>query len=145
MIEELSDNLVGKKSRIKVIEKRIKNLEEQINDIAVYRKTKRIIDNVPKLWGSERYRHEHESEFILYAAAEKSLRKAFGGIKLPLIKELRTEQKELRDEIDKLRNEISNEKPKLDELKNMRRNIELFIDDYDWHNDEQQKERSAEL
>ena len=144
-IADLSDNYAAKKSRIKNIEKRIKLLEEQINDIDVYRKTKPVVDNVPKLWGAEKYRHEHESEFILYAAAEKSLKKSFGGGKLPLIKELRAEQKKLRAEAEKLRDEISNDKPQLDELKNMRKNIETFLGNDNRLSHGKHNKRSGEL
>lgn len=144
-IANLSDNYAAKKARIKDIEKRIKQLEEQINDIDVYRKTKPVVSNVPKLWGSEKYRHEHESEFILYAAAEKSLKKSFGGGKLPLIKDLRAEHKRLRAEAEKLKAEINNEKPQLDELKNMRQNIEMFLGDYDRRDQERQNKYSGEL
>lgn len=138
-ISELSDKLYEKKERSKANEKRIKVLEEQIKDIEVYRKTKPVVEGVPKHFGKEKYRHEHEAEFILYAAAERSIKKAFGGKKLPLIKELKAEQKKLRTEADKLWAEIKNERPQLDELKNIRRNIEKFLgnDDrqtYNLHN-----------
>lgn len=144
-IADLSDRSAGKKARIKEIEKRVKVLEEQIHDIDVYRKTKPVVEGVPKLFGADKYRHEHEAEFILYAAAEKPLKKSFGGGKIPLIKDLRAEQKKLRAEADKLRNEFSNEKPQLDELKNMRRNIEMFLGNDEQRSQKQQNKRSGEL
>ena len=144
-IAELSEQSAGKKMRVKAAEKRIKVLEEQINDIVVYRKTKPVVEGVPKLFGAEKYRHEHEADFILYAAAEKSLKKHFGGEKLPLIKDLRAEQRKLRAEIEKLKSDISNEKPQLDELKNMRRNIEMFLGDDDRKSQGRQNKRSGEL
>ncbi len=81
-ISELSDKLYEKKEISKANEKRIKVLEEQIKDIEVYRKTKPVVEGVPKHFGKEKYRHEHEAEFILYAAAERSIKKSFGGKKL---------------------------------------------------------------
>jgi len=144
-IAEMGDEYSGKKDRIKDIEKRIKALEEQINDIDVYRKTKPIVDGVPKHFGIDRYMREHESEFILYAAAERSLKKNFGDGKLPLIKELRAEQKELRVEKDKLKGQINDEKPPLDELKTMRKNIDLFMGVDDRAEQRRTKKRSGEL
>ena len=73
------------------------------------------------------------------------LKKHFGGEKLPLIKELRAEQKKLRAEIEKLKSDISNEKPQLDELKNMRRNIEMFLGDDNQRNQGLRNKRSGEL
>ncbi|WP_294411275.1 hypothetical protein [uncultured Ruminococcus sp.] len=144
-ISELSDKLYEKKERSKANEKRIKILEEQIKDIEVYRKTKPIVEGVPKHFGKEKYRHEHEAEFILYAAAERSIKKAFGDKKLPLIKELRAEQKKLRSEADKLWAEFKNEKPQLDELKNMKRNIEKFLGNDDRQTRNHRNRSSDEL
>ena len=87
----------------------------------------------------------NEADFILYAAAEKSLKKNFVGEKIPLIKELRAEQRKLRAEIEKLKSEIGNEKPQLDELKNMRRNIEMFLGDDNQRNQGLRNKRSGEL
>lgn len=144
-IADLSERSAGKKTRIKEIEKRIKVLEEQINDIDVYRKTKPVVEGVPKVFGADKYRHEHEAEFIIYAAAEKSLKKSFSGGTLPLIKELRAEQKKLRAEAERLKGELGNDKPQLDELKNMRRNIEMFLGDDERQSQEQRNKRTGEL
>lgn len=144
-ISELSDVNDNKRERLKTTEKRIKILEEQIHDIDFYRKTKPVVEGVPKHFGKDKYRNEHETEFILYAAAERSLKKHFNGCKLPLIKELRTEQKKLRTEVEKLKNEIRDEKPQLDELKNMRRNIEMFLGHDNSQSHERKPKRTGEL
>ena len=44
-----------------------------------------------------------------------------------------------------MKSEISNKKPQLDELKNMRRNIEQFLGDDDWRSQGRRKKRSGEL
>ena len=93
----------------------------------------------------DKYRHEHETEFILYTAAESYLKKHFSWGKLPLIKELRTEQKKLRNEVEKLKNEIRDEKPQLEELKNMRRNIAMFLGRDDCQSHEWNPKRTGEL
>ena len=144
-ISELSDLNYNKRERLKTIEKRIKILEEQIHDIDVYRKTKPVVEGIPKHFGKDKYKNEHESEFILYAAAEKSLKKHFSRGKLPLIKELRAEQKKLRTEAEKLKSEICNEKPILEELKNMRRNIEMFLGCDDSQSHERNPKWTGEL
>ncbi|WP_028515037.1 hypothetical protein [Ruminococcus flavefaciens] len=144
-ISELSDKLYEKKERSKANEKRIKILEEQIKDIEVYRKTKPVVEGGPKHFGKEKYRHEHEAEFILYAAAERSIKKAFGDKKLPLIKELRAEQKKLRTEADKLWAEIKNERPQLDELRKMKNNIDCFLNSDNQHDRSRDRKRYNEL
>ena len=144
-ISELSDKLYEKKEISKANEKRIKVLEEQIKDIEVYRKTKPVVEGVHKHFGKEKYRHEHEAEFILYAATERSIKKAFGGKKLPLIKELRAEQKKLRTEADKLWAEIKNERPQLDELRKMKNNIDRFLNSDNQHDRSRDRKRYNEL
>ena len=69
----------------------------------------------------------------------------YGRHKLPLIKELRAEQKKLRTEVEKLKNEIRDEKPQLEELKNMRRNIEMFLGRDDCQRHERNYKRTGEL
>ena len=144
-ISELSDTVNNKKERLKTAEKRIKVLEEQIRDIDVYRKTKPVVEGVPKHFGKDKYRNEHEAEFILHAAAERSLKKQFSGGKIPLIKELRAEQKQLRTEVDKLYTEIRSEKPQLDDLRKMRNNIDLFLNSGKQHERSRNRKRSDEL
>lgn len=144
-ISELSDVNNDKRGRLKAAEKRIKNLEEQIHDIDVFRQTKSVVEEVPKHFGKDKYRSEHETEFILYAAAEKSLKRHFSGCKLPLIKELRTEQKKLKAEVEKLKNEIHNEEPQLKELKNMRRNVAIFLGQDECNNQNVQRRISRTL
>lgn len=81
----------------------------------------------------------------MFTAAEKSLKKSFGNDKVPLIKELRAEQKKLKAERENLNSKLGYEKPKLDELKNMRKNINLFLGVSDTQEQERQRKRSGEL
>ena len=55
------------------------------------------------------------------------MKKYFGDSSLPLIKELRGEQRRLRGEREKMSSEILNDKRELDEMKNMRKNVEVFL------------------
>jgi hypothetical protein len=48
---------------LKTTEKRIKILEEPIHDIDVYRKTKPVVEVIPKHFGKDKYRNEHEAEY----------------------------------------------------------------------------------
>ena len=74
-----------------------------------------------------------------------SIKKAFGDKKLPLIKELRAEQKKLRSEADKLWAEIKNERPQLDELIKMKNNIDRFLNSDNQHDRSRDRKRSYEL
>jgi hypothetical protein len=83
------------RSQLKPIESRIKEIDCIIHDIEVYRQTKPVADKLETVTFKERYKREHESDLILFKAAEKSLRPYLKDGKLPLIKELRAEHQSL--------------------------------------------------
>ncbi len=114
--------------RIKEIEKRAKLLNEQINEIEVYHRTKPIVEAVPKHFGIEKYKKEHEADFILYTAAEKYLKKYFKGGKLPMMKTLRNEVSNLNAERGKLRAETQAAQKEMDELSTVRKNVTSFLE-----------------
>lgn len=141
----LSASYDSSRTKLKSIEKRIKEIEEQIHDIDVYRKNKPVADKLDAVVFKEKYRREHESELILFKAAEKSVKKYFGNEKMPLIKELRAEQKQLFSEKEKLYSETNSAKSELDELLTVQRNIDKFLGIEHEQEKEQKKKRSGEL
>lgn len=98
----LKEKYNADRTRIKEIEKRLKIIAEDIRNIDDYRKNKPVADKFETTLFKEKFRREHESELIIFSAAEKYLKKRFGGKKAPLIKELRAEQKKLYAEKEKL-------------------------------------------
>lgn len=126
-ISSLSENYSSSRSRLKDVEKQIKTIEEQIHDIDAYRKNKPIADKLQTIVFKEKFKKEHESELILFNAAEKACKKHFGKNKFPLIKDLRAKQKELFHEKEQLKTAVNATKPGLDELTNVRKNIDMFL------------------
>ncbi len=148
-IDERLSELKEKKSSahecIKAIEKRAKILNEQINEIEVYHRTKPIVEGTPKHFGIEKYKKEHEAEFILFAAAEKYLKKYFKGSKLPMIKTLRAEVSNLNAERGKLRAESQAAQKEMDELSTVRKNVVDFLGIEKDVPKQKQKTRSGQL
>ena len=140
----LSASYDSSRTKLKSIEKRIKEIEEQIHDIDVYRKNKPVADKLQSVVFKEKFKREHESELILFKAAEKAVEKHFGGEKTPLIKELRAEQKQLLSEKEKLYSETNSAKSELDELLTVQRNIDKFLG-IEHEQEKSQKKRSGEL
>ena len=130
---------------MKSIEKHIKEIEEQIHDIDVYRKNKPVADKLQSVVFKEKFKREHESELILFKAAEKAVEKHFGGEKTPLIKELRAEQKQLLSEKEKLYSETNSAKSELDDLLTVQRNIDKFLGIEHEQEKAQKKKWSGEL
>lgn len=143
--EAIRENYNGTRSRIKEIEKRLKTIEEDIHNIDNYRKIKPIADKLETVIFKDRYRKEHESDLIIFTAAEKYLKKRFNGGKAPLIKELRVEQKALQAEKDKLYESYHSDKSELSELQTMKKNIDMILGRDTSREQERSKKRSGEL
>ncbi len=114
-------------SRIKAIEKRIKELDILIKDIKIYRKTKPVVDRVEKIVFKEKYRKEHESEFILFKAAAQSLKPHLKDGKPPLIKPVRTEINQLISEKNSLYSEYDLLKKEFAEVQKIKRNVDMIL------------------
>ena len=113
--------------RIKEIEQRLKTIAEDIQNIDNYRKHKSIADMLESVVFKEKFRREHESELIIFTAAEKYLKKRFGSGKVPLIKELRAEQKKLYAEKDRLYTSYNAAKSEIKELDVVMKNVDMIL------------------
>jgi len=113
--------------RIKAIEKRIKEIDVLIKDIDIYRKTKPVVDKGSKVVFKDKYRREHESEFILFGAAEQSLKPHIKSGKPPLIKPLREEITQLLAEKNALYSEYNGCKKDFDEIQSLKQNVDMIL------------------
>ena len=112
---------------IKDIERRIKKLEEDIQNIDNYRKTKAVVDKLSEVKDKEKYKREHTSEFIVYEAAKRYILKNFPSGKLPLLKGLRAEQRKLKAEKDKLYDKYCEERTSLSEIQDIKKNVDMIL------------------
>lgn len=144
-VEATRERYNGARSKIKDIEKRLKSIEESIQNIDNYRKTKPISDKLQTVVFKERYRKEHESELIIFSAAEKYIKKTFKDGKPPLIKELRAEQKKLIAEKDKLYKEYYSAKSEMSELQTIKKNVDTILGKDREQEQSRTKKRSGEL
>ena len=100
-----------------------RQLKEDIENIDNYRRTKDAVDGRKKAADKEKFRHEHGSDLIIHDAAMKYIRKRFPDGKLPMIKDLRTEEKELKAEKNKLYECYYKAKDELSELRTAEKNL----------------------
>lgn len=143
----LKEKYNADRTRIKKVEQRLKVIAEDIKNIDNYRKHKPVADKLESVVFKEKFRREHESELIIFAAAEKYLKKRFGGEKAPLIKELRAEQKKLYAEKDRLYSSYNSAKSEIKELDTVMKNVDMILGK-DKEKDRQrdvQRKRSGEL
>ena len=143
----LKEKYNADRTRIKEVEQRLKIIAEDIKNIDNYRKHKPVVDKFETVVFKEKFRHEHESELIIFTAAEKYLKKRFGGEKAPLIKELRAEQKRLYAEKDRLYSSYNATKSEIKELDMVMKNVDMILGK-DKEKDRQrdvQRKRSGEL
>lgn len=133
------------RSRIKEIEKRLKSIDESIQYIDSYRKTKTIADKLQTAVFKDRYRKEHESELIIFAAAEKYIKQHFKDGKPPFIKDLRAEQKALYAEKDRLYKEYDSIKSEMNELQTIKKNVDIILEKDKEQEQIKTSKRSGEL
>ena len=150
--DELTEKMAAAKqnydtsrSQLKPIESRIKEIDCIIHDIDVYRQTRPIAAKLETVTFKERYKREHESELILFKAAEKSLLPYMKDGKTPLIKELRAEQQALYAEKDKLYRQYGSAKSQQKELEVIMKNVDMLIGKDNSQEREAQRKRSGEL
>ena len=123
----LKEKYNADRTRIKEIEQRLKTIAEDIQNIDNYRRHKPVADKLESVVFKGKYKREHESELIIFTAAEKYLKKRFGGEKTPLIKELRAEQKKLYAEKDRLYNSYNSAKSEIKELDTVIKNVDMIL------------------
>lgn len=144
-VEATRERYNGTRSKIKDIEKQLKSIEESIQNIDNYRKTKPIADKLQTVVFKERYRREHESELIVFSAAEKYIKKHYKDGKPPLIRELRAEQKALLAEKDKLYKDYYSAKCEMSELQTIKKNVDTILGKNKEQEQSRNKKRSGEL
>jgi len=118
------DTSLGK---IKAAESRIDLLKKQIEAIDDYRKYKPVVEGIESVVFKDKYRREHETEFILFNAAKQNLKVYFGSEKLPKIKELREEPGTLYTEKNKMYTEYYASKEQLKELDVIKKNVDKIL------------------
>lgn len=143
----LKEKYNADRTRIKEVEQRLKTIAEDIQNIDNYRKHKPVADKLEAVVFKEKFRRDHESELIIFTAAEKYLKKRFYGGKAPLIKELRAEQKKLYAEKDRMYSSYNAAKVEIKELDAVMKNVDIILGkgkEKDCQRDVQRK-RSDEL
>jgi hypothetical protein len=126
--DEIKNKRDNSLEKIKVIEKRIKELNAQIKDLDTYRKAKPIVEKLDTVIFKEKYKRDNETDFILFNAAKQSLKAHFPDKKFPLIKTLRAEMNELYNEKDKLYSEYYTAKDELLNISNIKKNVDMIIE-----------------
>jgi len=131
VLSEKHDEVKGKRdtalSRIKEVENRIKELKSQIKDLDTFRKNKPVVERLDGVILKEKYKREHETEFILFNAAKQSLKAHFPDKKYPLIKTLRAEMNELYYEKNKLYPEYYEARDEYKNISVMKQNVDSII------------------
>ena len=141
----VSDVYNGNRGRIRDIEKRLKQIEEDIHNIDCYRKNKHVAEEYEKAVFRDRCRRSHESELIVFEAAKKYLGQRFKDKKVPYIKKLRAEQRTIREEKDRLYREYNTAKSEYHELQNIKKNMDEIFGMNQEQEKGNKKKRSGEL
>ena len=126
--DEIKNKRDNSLAKIKAVEKRIKELNAQIKDLDTFRKTKPVVEKLETVVFKEKYKRDNQTDFILFNATKQSLKAHFPDNKFPLIKTLRTEINELYNEKDKLYPEYYEAKNELQNISNIKKNVDMILE-----------------
>jgi len=143
--DEIKNKHKSTLARIKEVEKRIKQLDGQISDLDSYRKTKPVVDKLESVMFKDKYKREHETDFILFNAAKQAVKAHFPSGKYPLIKDLRAEIKELYEEKNKLYPEYYEAKDELKNISTIKKNVDRILEKPPEKERDKEKEREAHI
>jgi len=116
-------------AKIRETEARISEIKKQIEVIDNYRKYKPVVEKLGSVVFKDRYRNEHQTEFILYEAALQNLKVYFpDGGKLPKIKDLRDELNALYTEKNNHYGDYRTSQTDFKEIDVIKRNVDLILD-----------------
>lgn len=112
---------------MKDVEKRLADMALLMKNIAAYQKTRGIYAAYRKAADKESYRAAHEGDIILHEAATKALKAAGIDRKLPDMKTLREEYKQLTAQKEALYADYGKLKKQVKEYDVIKRNVDSIL------------------
>ena len=131
------------------LESKINDMGLLIKNIETYKRLKPIYDNYKKSKNKESFRNQHESDIILFEAAQKALKSVQNeNGTLPNLDALRAEYKSIKGEHGKLKSEYNKLNKEVKKLDNLKRNVDKIIGS-SWHEENtknaKKKRKSVDL
>ncbi len=128
---------------MKRVEARLREVQPLIKNIGNYRQLKPIYDDYQKSKNKPDFRAKHESELVIFEAAKSSLLATQGSEKLPSLKALHAEKKQLLEEQQRLYDERSKLKKQVKEIDTIKANVDSYLNPN--ASQERESKRSSEL
>ena len=112
---------------LKDVEKRLSDMALLMKNVSAYQQTKPVYEACQKARNKEKFRQEHESSLIIYEAAAKTLQAARNGGRLPNIKKLQSDYKQLMEQKDRLYEEYAKLKKKVKQYDTIKQNVDGIL------------------
>ena len=112
---------------LKSTEDRLKTVNLLIKNSGQYLANKQVYGEYLKTKNKKKFREEHESELLLYEAARKELKQLTNGEKVPSLKQLSSEKKELVKKKNQEYEDYSFSRAKLRELQTIHTNVNSIL------------------
>ena len=112
---------------LKSTEDRLKAVNLLIKNSGQYLSNKQVYSEYLKAKNKKKFREEHESELLLYEAARKELKQLTNGEKVPSLKQLSSEKKELVKKKNQEYEDYSFSRAKLRELQTIHTNVNSIL------------------
>ncbi|MCD8344899.1 MAG: relaxase/mobilization nuclease domain-containing protein [Oscillospiraceae bacterium] len=146
-LEAKADDVHGSYDRtdeeLKRVEARLREVQPLIKNTGNYRQLKPIYDDYQKAKNKSDFRAKHEAELVIFEAAKSSLLAAQGSEKLPGLKALHAEKKQLLEEQQRLYDERAKLKKQVKEIDTIKANVDSYLSQN--ASQERESKRSSEL
>ena len=126
-VDEMSRKFDETADGLKSVEKRIEEINILKKNIRTYNALRPIYDKYRKSKNKDNFEREHQSEIILFEAAQKYLSSVQNGGKLPSLESLNTELAELTKRKQQLYAEYRKSKKALSEMDVIKANVDTIL------------------
>ena len=133
------------KRDVKILEEKIKNLQENQRNILIYLKYKNINDSYKKSFNKKNFYEKHESELILFESAEKSI----NNIDIENIETLRDNNEEniksMQKQYVELHKNLKKEKDKIETIEKLENKLNKISEKEKEQDQEQTKKKKKNI
>ena len=147
-LEKKAEDVHGSYARtgqeLKSVETRLREIQPLIKNISNYQKLKPVYDAYSKAKDKPTFKAKHEAELVIFEAAKSTLLAMQGDTKLPSLKSLHAERKQLLEDQQRLYDERDKLKKEARVIDTMKANVDDFLSPTSAQDRERKKDTELE-
>ena len=147
-LEKKAEDIHGSYARtgqeLKSVEARLREIQPLIKNISNYQKLKPVYDAYSKAKDKPAFKVKHEAELVIFEAAKSTLLAVQGDTKLPSLKSLHAERKQLLEDQQRLYDERDKLKKEARVIDTIKANVDDFLSPTSAQDRERKKDTELE-